>query len=84
MLTIQSAISIGESVKWLLVPHNTTSFLSDGCINRFLACQSKFFTRSPPIPKFNVFNEVKYLCHNFKYLERPAIMESPSNEVFVN
>ena len=84
MLTIQSAISIGESVKWLFVPHNTTTFLSDGGINRFLACQSKFSTWSPPIPKFNVFNEVKYICHTLKYLERPALMESPGNEVFVN
>ena len=81
MLTIQSAISIGESVKNLLVPHNITTFFSDGGIDRFMARQS---TRSPPIPIFNAFNRVKYLCHTLKYLERPAIMESPRNKVFVN
>ena len=84
MLTIQSAISKGEFVKSLLVLHNTTTFFSDEGINRFLVHQSTFSTWSPPIPKFNAFNGVKYLCHTFKYLEKPAIMESPSNKVFVN
>ena len=84
MLTIQSAISKGESVKRLLVPHNTTTFFSDGGINIFFIHQSTFSNQSPPIPKFNTFNGIKYLCHAFKYLERPAIMESPSNKVFVN
>ena len=64
MLTIQSAISKGESVKQLLVPHNIATFFSDGGINRFLVCQSTFSAQSPPIPKFNAFNGVKYLCHN--------------------
>ena len=84
MLTIQSAISIGESVKKLLVPHNTTTFFSDGGINRFLARKSTFSTRSPKIPKSNAFNGIKYLCHTFKNLERAVLMESPSNKVFVN
>ena len=61
MLTIQTAISIGESVKSLLVPHNTTTFFSDEGINRFLAHQSTFFTESFPVPKFNAFNRVKHL-----------------------
>ena len=84
MLTIQSTRSKGESIKKLLVPHNTTTFFSDGDIDRFLVCQSTFSTRSPPIPKFNAFNGVKYLCHTFKYLEGPAIMEPAGNKVFVN
>ena len=84
ILTIQSAISTGESVNRLLVPHNTTTFFSDEGIQRFLVHQNTFFTRSPPIPKFNALNGVKYLCNTFKYLERPAIMESPSNKVFIN
>ena len=86
MLTIQSAISNQESVKRLLVPHNTIIFFSDEGINRFLVRQSTFSTRSPPVPKFNAFNEVKYLCHTYysEYLERPAIMKSPSNKVFVH
>ena len=84
MLTMQSAISKGESVNRLLVPHNVTTFLSDKGINRFLVCQSTFSTQSLPIPKFNAFNGVKYLCHTFKYLEKLAIMESRSNKVFVN
>ena len=84
MLTIQSAISVGKSVKRLLVPHNTTKFFSNGGINRCSICQSTFSTRSPPFLKFNAFNGVKYLCHTFKYLERPAIMKSPSNKVFIN
>ena len=83
MLTIQPADSIEESVKRLLVPHNTTT-ISDAGITRFLACQSTFSVRSPPIPKFNAFNGIKYLCHTFKYLKRPTIMESPRNKVFVN
>ena len=80
MLTIQSAKSKGGSVKRLLVPHNTTTFFSDEGINRFLVRQSTFFTRSPPVPKFNAFNGVKY---TFKYHEKTAIMESPSNKAFV-
>ena len=84
MLTIQSVTSIGESVKRLLVPHNTITFFSCGGINRFLAPQSTFSARSPPIPKFTNFNGVKYHCHTFKYLERPGIMEFPSNIVLVN
>ena len=36
------------------------------------------------IPEFNAINGVKYLCHTFKYFERPAIVECPSNKVFVN
>ena len=66
MLTIQSAISIGEFMKRLLVPHNTTTFFSDGGITKFLARQSTFSARSPPIPKFNAFHDIKYLCHTFK------------------
>ena len=77
MLTIQSAIFIGKFVKRLLVPHNTTSFFSDGGITKFLACQSTFSARSPPIPKFNAFNDVKYICHSFKYLERPLKKKTP-------
>ena len=46
--------------------------------------QSTFPARSPPISQFNALSGVKYLCHTFKYLERPAILESPSNKVFVN
>ena len=84
MLTIQSAISIGQSVKRLLVPHNANTFFSDRGISIFLARQSTFSARSPPIAKFNSFSGVKYLCHTFKYLKRPAIMKSPSNTVFVN
>ena len=85
ILTIQSATSKRESVKRLLVPHNTTTFFSDGGINRFLVVrQSTFSTWSPPIPKFNAFSGVKYICHTFKYPKRPAIMESLSNKVFVN
>ena len=57
MLTIQSAI--GESVKKFLVPHNTTKFLSDGGIDRFMARQSPFSACSPQIPKINAFNAVK-------------------------
>ena len=68
MLTIQSPISIGESVKRLLAPHNTTTFFSDGGVTKFLTCQRKFSAWSPPIPKFNAFNDVNYLCHTFKYL----------------
>ena len=84
MLTIQSVISIGESVKRLLVTHNTTTFFSDRGITKFLAHQSTFSTRFLSIPKFNAFNDAKYLCHTFKYLERPAIMESHTNKVCVN
>ena len=64
--------------------NSTTTFSSDGGVNRFLDHRSTFSTRSPPIPKFNAFNGVTYFCHTFKYLERSAIMESPSKKVFVN
>ena len=53
MLTIQSARSKEESVKRLLVPHNTTTFFRDADTDRFLV------------------------------LERPALMEPPSNKVLV-
>ena len=84
ILIIQSAISIGESVKRLLVPHNIITFFSDGGIDKFMARQSTFFHRSPPVPEFNAFNWVKLLCHTFRYLERPGIMDSSSNKLFVN
>ena len=85
MLIIHSALSIGESVKRLLAPHNAATFFSDGGINRFfLAYERAFSTRFPPVLKFNVFNGVKYLYHTFKYLKRPAIMESPSKKGFIN
>ena len=84
MLTKQSAMSIRESVKRLLVPHNKTTAFSDEGITRFLAHQSTFPAWSLPIPKFNAFSGVKYLCHTSKYLERPAIMETSSNKLFVN
>ena len=83
-MIIQSPISIRESMKRLLVSHNTNIFFSNGGINRFLARQSTFSVRSLPIPKINTFNGEKYLRNTFKYLERPIIMESLSNEVFVN
>ena len=78
MLTIQSPISIEESVKRLLVSYNTNTFFSDRGINRFLACQGTFSVRSPPIPQIKTFSGEKYICHTFKYLERPTIMESLS------
>ena len=53
MLTIQSARSKEESVKRLLVPHNTTTSFRDAGTDRFLV------------------------------LERPALMEPPSNKVLV-
>ena len=84
MLTMPSAISVGQSGKRLLVPHNITTFFSDGGIGRIMADQSTFSTWSPPAPEFYTFKGVKYLCHNFTFLERPAIMESPSNKMFVN
>ena len=84
MLIIQSVISIGESAKSLLVPQNTTTLFSDRGIDRFMSLQSTFSARSSPIPKFNVFNGVKYLCHDLKYLRRPAIIESPNHKMFVN
>ena len=62
----------------------TVTFISDGGITRFLARQSTFSAGSPSSPKFNACNGVTYLCHTFKYLERPALMESLSNNVFVN
>ena len=46
--------------------------------------QSTFSVQSHSIPEFNEFNVVKYLCHIFKYLERPAKLGSPSNKVFLN
>ena len=49
-----------------------------------MACQSTFSPWPPPIPEFHAFNWVKNLCPTFKYLERPALMESKSNKVFVN
>ena len=73
MLTTQSPISKGEPVKRLLVPHNKTIFFSDGGNTGFLVCQNTFSALSPPIPKCNAFNGIKYL-------ERPAI-ESPNNNV---
>ena len=83
MLTIQSAISVGEPVKILFVPHNTAIFFTIGGIGRFMPRQSTFPAQSP-IPKLNTLNGVKYICHLFTYLRRPAIMESTSNKVFVN
>ena len=84
MLIIKTAISIGESVKKLLVPHNTVTFFSDGGIYWFLAHQNIFFARAPPITKFNTFNRVKYICHTCKYLKIAAIMESPSTKKFLD
>ena len=63
MLAIQSAISITESVERLLVPHNSTAFFNNGGITRFLAHQRTFSAWSSPIPKFNSFSGIKYLCH---------------------
>ena len=71
-------------MKRLLVPNNITTFFNVGrSIDRFMAHWNTFSTESPPIPEFNAFNGVKYFCHNLKYPQRPAIMESPSNKVFV-
>ena len=84
MLTIQSAISVGKSIKILLDPHNIITFFSDLGIGWFMACQSTFSAQSLPIPEFNYFKQVKYLCYTFEYLQRPAVMESASNKVFVN
>ena len=84
MLTIQSSISRVESVKRLLLLRNTVAFFSDEGIDKFMACHSTFSALFLPVPKFNVFSGVKYFCHTFKYLERPAIMESPRNKVFAN
>ena len=42
MLTIQSVIFIIESVKRLLVLQNTTTFFSDGGVNRFLLAKAYF------------------------------------------
>ena len=75
MLTIQLALFVRESVKRLLVPYNLTKFFSDGDIDRFMARQSRFSARSTSILEFNTFNGAKYLCHTFKYLERPDIMQ---------
>ena len=75
-------VSAGVSVEMLFVPSNITAF-SMGGINRFMAPQSTFTTWSPSMPEFNMFNGVKYLCDTFKYLEKPVIIESPSNKVFV-
>ena len=69
MLTIKSAISVGESLEMVLFPHNITTFsVMDVLVDVWLARAHW----SPPILEFNDFNEVKYLCHNFEYLERPA------------
>ena len=76
-------VSAGVSVEMLSVPSNITAFSSDGGINRFMPPQSTFTTWSPSMPEFSMFNGVKYLCHTFKYLEKPAMMESLSNKVFV-
>ena len=76
MLTIQSAISIGESVKRLLVPNNIKTFFSDGGIDRFMARQSTFSVHFPPFHKFNPFYVVENFCHSFEYFERP-----PSHEL---
>ena len=84
LFTIKSAISVGESVERLLVPHNTTLFFNNVGIDRFMVRQGIFCTCSPHISNFNVSIGVKYLCHAFKYLKVPAIMESPSNKVLVN
>ena len=48
-----------------------------------MAHQSTFSASFPPIPEFNALNRVKHLCHTFKYFETPAIMESPSNKIFL-
>ena len=50
MLTIQSARSKGESVKRLLVPHNTTTFFRDGGTDRFLVLKRPAI-REPPSNK---------------------------------
>ena len=83
MLTIQSAISVGKSIKILLDPHNVITFFSDGGIGWFMACQSTFSSQSLPIPEFNYLKQVKYLCRTFEYLQRPAIMESSSKKVWI-
>ena len=78
LLTIQSAISVGESVK-VLASHNKTIFFSNESTDRLMAHKSTLSARSPPIPEFNALHGVKYLRHSFKYFETPAIMESPTN-----
>ena len=48
-----------------------------------MAHQRAFSGRSRPVPEFDALYGVKYICHVFGHLERPAIMESPSNKLFV-
>ena len=69
MLTIKSAISVGESLEMVLFQHNITTFSVMEVLVDLRLARAHW---SPPIPEFNDFNEVKYLCHNFEYLERPA------------
>ena len=64
-------------------PQNITAFFSNLGVDSWLA-RAMNSSRSSPIPEFNHFNRVKYLWHTFEYLERPAIMESPSKKVFLN
>ena len=76
-------VSAGVSVETLFVPSNITTFSSDGAINRFMVPQSTVSIWSPSMLEVNKFDGLKYLCHTFKYLEKPAIIESPSNKVFL-
>ena len=75
-------VSAGMSVE-TFVPSNITTFSSDGGINRFMVPQGTVSIWSPLMLEVNKFDGLKYLCHTFKYLEKPAIIESPSNKVFV-
>ena len=77
---MQSAISRGDSVEKLSVPHWTTIFRTDDGIGELMARQSTL-TRSPPMPKFIVFSDTKYFSHTVWYVASPAVMESPNGSV---
>ena len=78
---MQLAISWGESVEILLVPHWTTMFHTNGSSYKLMARQRKFSTRSPPMPKFIAFSGTKYFFHTIWYRGSPSMMESPNRSI---
>ena len=79
--TMESAIWRGESVKIWLVPHWTTMFCTDNGSGKLMACQTKFSTGSPPVPKFIAFSNTICFFHTIWYHASPAIIESPNRRV---
>ena len=67
MLTIQSAISVEESVKMLLVPHNITTLFSDRGIGRFMAS----------IPEFSDFIVKSHGILHYLWSEDPKFVGTP-------